>query len=239
MQYTQYCDNYDVLSDRASEQLITLIQKKPDATICLATGGTPLLTYRYFVEKINQRQINIERVVFVKLDEWVGIPLNSPATCEYFLQQHIVQPWGLRAEQLVGFQSENVNEQECERITEIIASRGGLDLCLLGIGKNGHLGLNEPAELLEPFCHISVLDEKTRHHDMLKTATNPVTRGITLGLKDILNAKEILLLIAGEGKHDAVEKYLAATVTTAIPASFLWLHSNVGCLIDGSQYSDK
>lgn len=73
MQYTQYCDNYDVLSDRASELLITLIQNKPDATICLATGGTPLLTYRYFVEKINQRKIDHEQVVFVKLDEWVGI----------------------------------------------------------------------------------------------------------------------------------------------------------------------
>lgn len=89
MQYIHYCDNYDVLSDRASEQLITLIQNKPDATICLATGGPPLLTYRYFVEKINQRNIDFNRVVFVKLDEWVGIPLNSPATCESFLQQHI------------------------------------------------------------------------------------------------------------------------------------------------------
>lgn len=239
MQYIQYCDNYDVLSDRASEQLITLIQNKPDATICLATGGTPLLTYHYFVEKINQRKIDLNRVVFVKLDEWVGIPLNSPATCESFLQQHIIQPLGLRTEQLVGFQSENVNEQERERITGIIDSRGGLDLCLLGIGKNGHLGLNEPKELLEPFCHISVLEEKTRHHDMLKTADSRVTHGITLGLKDILNAKEVLLLIAGEGKHDAVEKYLAASVTTAIPASFLWLHRNVSCLIDGSQYPDK
>lgn len=74
---------------------------------------------------------------------------------------------------------------------------------------------------------------------MLKTAGSRVTHGITLGLKDILNAKEILLLIAGEGKHDAVEKYLAASVTTTIPASFLWLHRNVSCLIDGSQYPDK
>lgn len=99
--------------------------------------------------------------------------------------------------------------------------------------QNGHLGLNEPTELLEPFCHISVLEEKTRHHDMLKTAGSRVTHGITLGLKDILNAKEILLLIAGEGKHDAVEKYLAASVTTTIPASFplllLFLLHFYGC----------
>lgn len=239
MQYIQYCSDYDALSDRASEYLITEIRDKPDATICLATGGTPLLTYRYFVEKINQRKIDITQVTFVKLDEWVGIPLHSPATCEFFLQQYIVQPLGLRTEQLIGFQSENIDEKECERVTEIITNRGGLDLCVLGLGKNGHLGLNEPADALEPFCHISNLDEQTRQHDMLKTAGCSVTQGITLGLKDILNAKEILLLVAGEGKYDAVEKYMTATVTTAIPASFLWLHSNVNCLVDGSQYSGK
>lgn len=239
MQCIQYCDHYDALSDRASERLIQVIQDKPDATICLATGATPELTYRFFVEKIQKNQFDIRNVTFVKLDEWVGIPLHTPGTCESFLQQHIVQPLGLRPEQLIGFQSENIDEKECERVTDLIAHRGGLDLCVLGIGKNGHLGLNEPGTALEPCCHISRLDDQTRHHDMLKTAGRPVTHGITLGLKEILNAKEILLLIAGDGKQAAVEKYLTATVTTAVPASFLWLHDNTTCLLDGSHYSDR
>ncbi|HED3139185.1 galactosamine-6-phosphate isomerase [Citrobacter farmeri] len=239
MQCIQYCDHYDALSDRASERLIQVIQDKPDATICLATGATPELTYRFFVEKIQQRHVDIRNVSFVKLDEWVGIPLHTPGTCESFLQQHIMQPLGLRPEQLIGFQSENIDEAECERVTDLIASRGGLDLCVLGIGKNGHLGLNEPGSALEPFCHISRLDEQTRHHDMLKSAGRPVTHGITLGLKEILNAKEILLLIAGEGKQDVVDKYLTTAVTTAIPASFLWLHDNTTYLLDGSRYSDR
>lgn len=239
MQYIQYCDNPDVLSDRASEQLVTLIHDKPDAVICLATGGTPLLTYRNVAEKIRSRKIDIRQVTLVKLDEWVGIPLHAPGTCESFLQQHIVQPLGLRTEQLIGFQSENIDENECERVTDLIASKGGLDLCVLGLGKNGHLGLNEPGEALDPFCHISKLDEQTRQHDMLKTVGSPVTEGITLGLKDILNAREILLLIAGEGKHAAVEKYLTATVSGSTPASFLWLHDNLTCLLDGSRYPDK
>ena len=239
MQCIQYCDHYDALSDRASERLIQVIQDKPDATICLATGATPELTYRFFVEKIQKNQVDIRNVTFVKLDEWVGFPLHTPGTCESFLQQHIVQPLGLRPEQLIGFQSENIDEKECERVTDLIAHRGGLDLCVLGIGKNGHLGLNEPGTALEPCCHISRLDDQTRHHDMLKTAGRPVTHGITLGLKEILNAKEILLLIAGDGKQAAVEKYLTANVTTAVPASFLWLHDNTTCLLDGSRYSDR
>ncbi|ECK9504116.1 putative glucosamine-6-phosphate isomerase [Salmonella enterica subsp. enterica serovar Infantis str. SARB27] len=237
MQTLQHYDNYCALSERASDYLAAFIQNKPDAVICLATGGSPLLTYRYFVEKVKQRQIDISQVSFVKLDEWVGIPLQTPGTCEAFLQQHIVRPLNLREDQLIGFRSQNVDEQECERVTALIAQRGGLDLCILGLGKNGHLGLNEPGVNLTPRCHISKLDAQTRQHDMLKTAACPVEYGITLGLKDILNAREILLLITGEGKQAALEKYLTANVTTALPASFLWLHDKVTCLLDGKRYS--
>lgn len=79
--------------------------------------------------------------------------------------------------------------------------------------ENGHLGLNEPGESLQPACHISQLDAKTQQHEMLKTAGRPVTRGITLGLKDILNAREVLLLVTGEGKQDATERFLTAKVS--------------------------
>lgn len=79
----------------------------------------------------------------MKLDEWVDLPLTMPGTCETFLQQHIVQPLGLREDQLISFRSEEINETECERVTNLIARKGGLDLCVLGLGKNGHLGLNE------------------------------------------------------------------------------------------------
>ncbi|MDE5205323.1 galactosamine-6-phosphate isomerase [Citrobacter amalonaticus] len=231
MQNIQYCKSYEALSELASERLVEVITSKPDATICLATGATPELTYRFFVEKIQQRHVDIRNVTFVKLDEWLGIPLHTPGTCESFLQQHIVQPLGIRPDQLIGFQSENIDEAECERVTDLIAHRGGLDLCLLGLGKNGHLGLNEPGEALTPFCHISRLDEKTRQHDMLKTAGRPVTHGITLGLKDIMNTKEVMLLIAGEGKSLASRQFLTQSITTSLPVSFLWLHNNMHCLI--------
>ena len=209
MQTLQQVENYTALSERASEYLLAVIRSKPNAVICLATGATPLLTYHYLVEKIHQQQVDVSQLTFVKLDEWVDLPLTMPGTCETFLQQHIVQPLGLREDQLISFRSEEINETECERVTNLIARKGGLDLCVLGLGKNGHLGLK-----------------------MLKTAGRPVTRGITLGLKDILNAREVLLLVTGEGKQDATDRFLTAKVSTAIPASFLWLHSNFICLIN-------
>lgn len=150
MQTLQQVENYTALSERASEYLLAVIRRKPDAVICLATGATPLLTYHYLVEKIHQQQVDVSQLTFVKLDEWVDLPLTMPGTCETFLQQHIVQPLGLREDQLISFHSEEINETECERVTNLIARKGGLDLCVLGLGKNGHLGLNEPGESLQP-----------------------------------------------------------------------------------------
>ena len=167
MQTLQQVENYTALSERASEYLLAVIRSKPNAVICLATGATPLLTYHYLVEKIHQQQVDVSQLTFVKLDEWVDLPLTMPGTCETFLQQHIVQPLGLREDQLISFRSEEINETECERVTNLIARKGGLDLCVLGLGKNGHLGLNEPGESLQPACHISQLDARTQQHEML------------------------------------------------------------------------
>jgi 6-phosphogluconolactonase/Glucosamine-6-phosphate isomerase/deaminase len=234
MQYVKSFSSYDALSQDASDKLIACIENKSDAVICLATGATPLLTYQFLAEKVYQRKTDISKVTFVKLDEWVGLPLHAPGTCEHFLQQHVMKPLGLREEQLIGFRSEGIDEAECLRVTGQIAQRGGLDLCILGLGKNGHLGLNEPSAALEPFCHIGKLDEKTQGHDMLKTAGVPVEYGITLGLQDILRAKEVLLLIAGEGKQAATDAFMTKKVSNLTPASFLWLHDNLTCLLDTS-----
>ncbi len=155
----------------------------------------------------------------------------TPLLTYHYLVEKIHQQQ-VDVSQLISFRSEEINETECERVTNLIARKGGLDLCVLGLGKNGHLGLNEPGESLQPACHISQLDARTQQHEMLKTAGRPVTRGITLGLKDILNAREVLLLVTGEGKQDATDRFLTAKVSTAIPASFLWLHSNFICLIN-------
>ncbi len=231
MQTLQQVENYTALSERASEYLLAVIRSKPNAVIC-GDRSHAITDVSLSGRKIHQQQVDVSQLTFVKLDEWVDLPLTMPGTCETFLQQHIVQPLGLREDQLISFRSEEINETECERVTNLIARKGGLDLCVLGLGKNGHLGLNEPGESLQPACHISQLDARTQQHEMLKTAGRPVTRGITLGLKDILNAREVLLLVTGEGKQDATDRFLTAKVSTAIPASFLWLHSNFICLIN-------
>jgi len=222
--------DYESLSEAASEHLLTLVQCKPDAVICVATGATPLLTYQRFVDKVKAYGIDISGVTFVKLDEWVGLAPDNPATCEVFLQQHLLKPLGVAPEHYIAFASDKADQHECNRVTRDIAARGGLDLCVLGIGKNGHLGLNEPDDWLEPGCHITSLDERTRMHDMLRAAGTSVEQGITLGLQDMLAAKDVLLLVAGEGKQQAFSAMKEGKVSTKVPASFLWLHPKTSCL---------
>lgn len=229
----QHVADYQALSEAASEQLLALIRRKPDAVMCLATGATPLLAYQLFVQKVKVQQVDVSQTTFVKLDEWVGLSPDTPGTCEAFLQQHIIRPLGIANDHFISFAPNESNTQECNRVVEQIALRGGLDLCLLGIGKNGHLGLNEPGDSLKPACHIAQLDERTRQHDMLKQAATPVYQGITLGLRDILAAKEVLLLAAGDGKQEAFAKFREGKVSTRLPASFLWLHPRVTCLFCG------
>ena len=105
-----------------------------------------------------------------------------------------------------------------------------IDCCILGLGKNGHLGLNEPADELSPDAHVIQLDELSKHHDMLKG--KKVEQGITLGLSELLNAKKILMLISGSGKAEILQRLMSKKVSTKLPASFLWLHNDVACLIN-------
>ncbi|MCE0813506.1 galactosamine-6-phosphate isomerase [Buttiauxella sp. S04-F03] len=233
------CADYQALSEKASECLIRAITQNPQATICLATGGTPLLTYSMFVSKVKQRNIDISQITFVKLDEWLNIPLNADGTCETFLQTHIIQPLNIAPERFISFRSQNVDDKECQRVIELITQNGGIDLCVLGLGKNGHLGLNEPGDSLEPACHITMLDEHTRQHAMIKDSEQPVERGITLGLREIMAAREILFLVAGEWKQSAFSKLLEKKVSCQTPSSFLWMHQNVHCLYDSTRFTQE
>ena len=113
-----------------------------------------------------------------------------------------------------------------------LAEAGPVDLCILGLGRNGHLGLNEPAESFDPFCHVATLAELSRGHPMLTETTTPVRQGLTLGLGDILRARRVLLLVSGAPKREPLGLLAARQVTPALPASFLWLHGDAICLCD-------
>ena len=118
------------------------------------------------------------------------------------------------------------------RVEAALAAAGPIDLCILGLGRNGHLALNEPAASFDPFCHVATLAEQSRTHPMLAGTAAPVRQGLTLGLGDILRARRILLLVSGAAKQEPLARLADRRVTPALPASFLWLHGDAICLCD-------
>ena len=228
-----YFDHYDGLSENAADLFAGELRKKKDALVCCATGGSPQGLYQRLAG-INEAGL-FDRMRILKLDEWGGIPMTDPNSCHSYLQQYVLTPLKISPERYIAFDSEARSvEGECKRIQQVIDQNGPIDFCILGLGKNGHLGFNEPAAFLQRDCHIAKLAAITVQHSMVQTMPKAPTFGMTIGLHDILNAKKILLLITGSHKQEAIKKLMTREITTQLPASLLWLHSNVECLVDST-----
>lgn len=230
-------ETYEAMSEAASEILVDCLLRKPDALFCIATGSSPTEAYRLFIEKVKSRNIDAGKMRILKLDEWKGLAKDNPATCEYYIQENILKPLGISQDRYISFNPlEENDEYECERITKLLQENGRIDCCVLGLGKNGHLGLNEPSDKLNPFVHLTALDGKTMTHSMLTSNHQTVSEGYTLGLKDLLESKEILFLVTGSDKQEAYEALQEKVLTSRRPANYLWLHDNTHCIVDLSSF---
>jgi galactosamine-6-phosphate isomerase len=225
---------YEEMSRAAAECINDLLAHKSDAVLCTATGNSPTGLYRELARAVQRDPDLFAAVRIVKLDEWLGVPRDHPASCEHYVRSNVVEPLRVSSERYLGFRLDSADPaQECRRVQAEL-DRRGLDVCILGLGANGHVGLNEPAPSLEAGCHVTMLTDETRRHGMLADVDPKPTHGMTLGIGDILRARKIVLLITGRGKERALSGLLAGKVTTALPASFLALHDDVDVFIDDS-----
>lgn len=230
------CENYREMSSRCAEELLLLVERNPRAKIILATGNSPLLTYRLFVKEIIHKQINISEVTWIKLDEWAGLPEENPATYEYFINKEILSPLNIKKDKYITFggKGKNIN-QECEKVENLLGEIGKIDAAVVGIGRNGHIGLNEPAKELNIGAHCVKLDTITKTHKMLTSSgEHHVEYGITLGLDQILSAERLIVLATGEGKQNVYKKMTERKILTEVPATMLHLHRNAVCYVDVS-----
>jgi galactosamine-6-phosphate isomerase len=180
-----------------------------------------------------------ERMRVLKLDEWGGVAMDDPASCERFLRQTIVEPLELH-DRYVGFDSQSPDPAaETARIAAWLEAHGPIDVCVLGLGMNGHLGFNEPSGRLCPHAHIAQLSADSLRHAMLDLARTRPTYGLTLGMADLLQARQVLLLVSGAAKSEPLGKLLKGEISTEFPASLLWLHSKVTLLCDAAAIEDK
>jgi putative deaminase/isomerase len=228
-----YCEDYESLSLQAGSLVISEIKKKGSLLLCAATGNSPIGLYRELVRRSETDSALFEELRILKLDEWGGIPENAPGSAERYLRTRLLDPLGIAPERYISFSSTPAEPaEECERIRSELEQHGPIDVCVLGLGINGHIGFNEPGPFLRPHCHVARLSAEARQHAMVQSMDAKPAFGLTLGMQEILAARRIILLVAGEGKQEAIAGVLSETVSTTLPASLLWLHGNVDCLID-------
>ena len=227
------CEDEEHLGARAAAVILAELAAKPDLLLCAATGRSPGGAYRALVEAGRTEPGRFSRLRIVTLDAWGGVPGTAAGSSQHYLRTRLLEPLGIPPDRFLAFDATAEDPAaECERIRKELERRGPIDLCVLGLGTNGHVGFNEPGPSLIPHCHAVRLSEATLGHAMVRSMDRAPTFGLTLGMREILGARRILLLVTGDGKRDVTTSLKSATVTPALPASFLWLHDHVDCLID-------
>ena len=226
--------NYEELSAFAAEQIISMVQQKPEAVLCLAAGNTPMLTYQKVVALASEKKVDFSAVIFIGLDEWMGIGPAIEGSCYHFLNQLIFAPLSVQKDCIHFFDSmANDPEAECKRINAIISEKDGIDLTLVGIGINGHIGFNEPGIDPNLGAHVVVLDAVTSKVGQKYFKENrELTKGITLGMAQIMASRKVLLLANGKNKASIIHKTLRENISASIPASLIREHPNALILLD-------
>jgi len=227
-----YFDTYEAMSLNAGQLIFDKLLQKPEMLFCAASGSSPYGTYAELVNKYKSDPDVFSKMRILKLDEWGGIPMSDPQTCESFLQENLISPLNIPPERFYSFDSNPENpKKECETVNFIIRNNGSIDLCVLGLGLNGHIAFNEPASCLIPDCHVTNLSVKSMEHPMAVKMKEKPTFGLTIGMADILQSQKILILITGNNKDHILKRFLSKEITTKLPASFLWLHNDVTCFL--------
>ena len=231
-------DSYEEISCSAASIITSELEKNKQLMICAATGNSPTRTYEILQQTYRSRPALFSAVNIIKLDEWGGIPMDHKGTCESYLQTHLIGPLAIDHSRYISFFSNPENPQvECDRIKNELDKRGPIDICILGLGMNGHIALNEPADSLKPRAHVATLSASSLTHPMISGTQQP-SYGLTLGVADIFQSKMILMLISGSKKKEVTRELLSAKITTQFPASLLYLHSNTICLVDKDAYGN-
>jgi glucosamine-6-phosphate deaminase len=219
-----------------AEAIARLVGRKPDALLGVATGSTPLPVYQALGAKVRAGEVDTSRVRIAQLDEYVGLPAEHPESYRSVLAREVLRPLGIGMDAFMGPDGTAEDVQAaCETYDAALAGAGGVDLQLLGIGTDGHIGFNEPCSSLASRTRIKTLTEQTRV-DNARFFDGEIAQVphhvITQGIGTILEARHLVLLATGEGKADAVAATVEGAVAAVCPASALQLHAHATVVVD-------
>lgn len=233
------CETYEEVSREAAKIFEKLLREKPDCVLGLATGSTPLGLYGELVGAYQAGRLDFSRVTSVNLDEYYPIEPTHEQSYRYFMNTNLFDHINIdKTRTFVPNGKAADAVQESVAYDERIKALGGIDLQLLGIGENGHIGFNEPSEQLYVGTHMEVLTASTRNANarFFASIDEVPTHAITMGMASILTARKIVLLACGKNKHEVVKAMLNDKITTAVPATLLKCHPDMTLLCDKAAY---
>ena len=234
------CADAAAMSRRAANIISAQVTIKPNCVLGLATGSTPIGTYQQLVERCKNGDLSFAEVTTVNLDEYLGLAPTHEQSYRYFMNHNLFDHVDIKMENthvLNGMAADP--DAECAAYNELIHSLGGIDLQLLGMGHNGHIAFNEPGDNFGLETHVVSLSERTIDANKRFFASrNEVPRkALSMGIKNIMSARKILVVVSGEEKAEAVYKSVTGPVTNEVPASVLQLHPDVTLVGDSAALS--
>ena len=229
-------DNHEALSQAAAELVIDEIKKKPDLIVCFPTGSTPIRLYEILIEAYQKGKVDFSKVRVRSVDEYVGLSQDHPQSYAFFLSIHLLSCCNFDPKNIELINGAAQDPQaECLRYAQKLKEEGGIDLILDGIGENGHIGFNEPADQLYDHYHLESLSPWTRQVNarFFESIVDVPDQAMSVGVLDLLEAKTFLVLSSGKKKAEVWRRLSTEnTLSTRFPASLLKLSQNVHCLID-------
>jgi len=226
--------SFDVV---AAWRIIGQILEKPDAVIGLSTGQTTIHMHGIVAEIFEKYPFDVSCVTFFNVDEFINVPADYPGSCYNTIYEQLVRPLGIAAGNFIMPPTISDDlETECLEFERRLAERGGADLQMLGIGLNGHVGINQPGTPFESETWVSHLDADYEIRIRRETGIGPETKlgGLTRGIRNIMQTRKLILIAKGAHKADIIEQALLGPVTTDIPASVVQLHPNCEILMDAA-----
>lgn len=226
-----YCAADYYHASRVAANIISAqVIMKPDCVLGLATGSTPIGTYEQLIRWYEKGDLDFAQVHSINLDEYRGLSPENDQSYRYFMNTHLFDKINIdKKNTYVPNGLEPDSEKACRDYDEIIHAHGGVDLQILGLGHNGHIGFNEPGSAFEKETHCVKLSETTRQANarFFASMEEVPTEAYTMGIKSIMQAKKIVVIVSGESKNEIVKKAFCGPITPEVPASVLQLHNDV------------
>lgn len=236
-----YATDYASMSRKAANILSAVIILRPESVLGLATGSTPLGTYRQLIDWYRKGDLDFSRTRTINLDEYVGLGPDDEQSYAWFMHHNLFSQVNIDRANTHLPDGRNLDcDAECRRYNALLHSLGGVDIQLLGIGANGHIGFNEPGSAFERETHCVRLAESTikANARFFASPEHVPTQAYTMGMKAIMQAHKILLIANGNAKSEILSTALFGPITPQVPASILQLHPDVTVIADGEALAD-